>query len=280
MVKSKLNRFLEQQETGMASERSDRPRSCLVVSRDEAKERLTAQIEKAKDVPNRSINENDEARRWYEFTTELLRQLFTTDELADEFTGRSRLSFGNEDISTSRYLRKLVSIYERLDLYPEEVRLGAENTVNSTLIIEKLISKFHVVTRQLRQRYENRPTLDVGDEYDVQDLFHALLKIYFDDIRPEEWTPSYAGGSSRMDFLLKTEKTVIEIKKTRARLGAKEIGEQLATDILKYRAHPDCKMLICFVYDPEERIVNPFGIEKDLSQQFGEMNVRVYITQR
>jgi hypothetical protein len=24
----------------------------------------------------------------------------------------------------------------------------------------------------------------------------------FDDIRPEEYTPSYAGGSSRIDFLL------------------------------------------------------------------------------
>ena len=28
----------------------------------------------------------------------------------------------------------------------------------------------------------------------------------FDDIRPEEYTPSYAGGSSRIDFLLKDEK--------------------------------------------------------------------------
>ena len=40
------------------------------------------------------------------------------------------------------------------------------------------------------------------DEYDVQDLFHALLTIYFEDIRKEEWSPSYAGGASRMDFLL------------------------------------------------------------------------------
>jgi hypothetical protein len=33
------------------------------------------------------------------------------------------------------------------------------------------------------------------DEYDVQDLLYALLRIFFDDVRPEEWTPSFAGKS-------------------------------------------------------------------------------------
>jgi hypothetical protein len=53
------------------------------------------------------------------------------------------------------------------------------------------------------------------DEYDVQDIFHALLRLFVDDIREEEWTPSYAGGASRMDFLLPELETVVEIKKTR-----------------------------------------------------------------
>jgi REase_DpnII-MboI len=50
------------------------------------------------------------------------------------------------------------------------------------------------------------------DEYDVQDSLHALLKLHFDDVRREEWTPSYAGSQSRMDFLLKREKIVVETK--------------------------------------------------------------------
>jgi REase_DpnII-MboI len=65
-------------------------------------------------------------------------------------------------------------------------------------------------------------------EYDVQDLLHALLHLYCDDIRTEEWTPSYAGASSRMDFLLKKEKIVVEVKKTRQGLDAREVGEQLS----------------------------------------------------
>lgn len=96
--------------------------------------------------------------------------------------------------------------------------------------IRNLLLRFHAVVVQLRQRREDRPTLDVEDEYDVQDLLHALLFLEFDDVRPEEWTPSYAGKSSRVDFLLKPEEIVIEVKKTRSGLGAKEVGDQLILD--------------------------------------------------
>jgi hypothetical protein len=89
---------------------------------------------------------------------------------------------------------------------------------NYLALVEKICLRFHNAARQLRNRHANRSTLQVEDEYDVQDLLHALLKIHFDDIRPEEWTPSYAGGSSRVDFLLKQEKIVIEVKKTRPSL--------------------------------------------------------------
>jgi hypothetical protein len=263
----------------MARRHPDQPRPGLLIPREEAKQRIAAQIEKAKSVPNASINENHEARRWYDFTAELLRQICTTDDLVDEFTGRSGISY-DDDISTGHYLKKLTSIYDRLELYPEQIPTASTTTTDPVRLIEGLINRFHAVTRQLRQRHDNRSTLDISDEYDVQDLFHALLQLYFDDIRPEEWTPSYAGGSSRMDFLLKIQKTVIEVKKTRPKLGAKEVGEQLSVDIPRYRSHPDCRNLICFVYDPEERILNPRGLEQDLSQPVGELNVKVYITQR
>jgi hypothetical protein len=263
------------------AKRSEQIRPHLALLREEAQKRIATQIEKAKALPlGASVNKNHEAQLWYEFTAELLRQLFTTDDVTDEFTGRSGASF-DDDISVGYFLGKLTSIHQRLELYPEEhpstTRSSPIDPISNT---EKLIAKFHAVTRQLRDRYDGRPSLDVNDEYDVQDLFHALLRIFFDDIRPEEWTPSYAGGSSRMDFLLKSEKIVVETKKTRAKLGAKEIGEQLATDILRYRSHPDCKTLICFIYDPEERISNPRGLEQDLSQPIVELQVRVYVVQK
>lgn len=260
--------------------KSEKQRPFLTIPLEEAKQRIAAQVEKAKSVPNASVNENHEARRWYKFTAELLRQIFSTDEIADEFTGRSSIPIASDDISIYHYLKRLISIQDRLELYSESRTSNSTIQSNPLENIERLLAKFHSVARQIRQRHDERSTLDISDEYDVQDLLHGLLKIYFDDIRPEEWTPSYAGGSSRMDFLLKSEKIVIEVKKTRSKLGAKEIGSQLADDILRYRSHPDCKTLICLVYDPEERILNPTGLEHDLSQLVGELQVKVYVSQK
>jgi len=120
----------------------------------------------------------------------------------------------------------------------------------------------------------------VEDEYDAQDLLRALLSLRFDDVRAEEWTPSYAGRSARVDFLLKQEKIVIEVKKQREGLGVKEIGEQLIIDIARYKTHPDCRHLLCFVYDPEHHLVNPRGLENDLSSSGDAMNVTVVVAPR
>lgn len=144
-------------------------------------------------------------------------------------------------------------------------------------LIERLCSRFPLVAKQLKIRHGNRVTLEVADEYDVQDLFHGILRIFFDDIRPEEWTPSYAGKSSRMDFLLKDHRIVIETKMTRKGLGAKEIGTQLIDDIARYRHHPECNMLVCFVYDPDGHVANPAGLAKDLSTEQNGFKVKVII---
>jgi hypothetical protein len=150
----------------------------------------------------------------------------------------------------------------------EEDYIDFDNTStskkDSDAILENLFNRFHKVARQLRTRHDSRATLNISDEYDVQDLLHALLLISFDDVRPEEWTPSYAGSASRMDFLLKNEKTVIEVKKTRKSMTQKSLGEELIIDIEKYQTHPDCEKLYCFVYDPEGLLGNPTGIKNDL----------------
>lgn len=143
--------------------------------------------------------------------------------------------------------------------------------------IARIIDKFHLVVYQLRIRHGSKETLDVEDEYDVQDLLHSLLHLYFDDIRPEEWTPSYAGTSSRQDFLLKNEKIVIETKMTRKGLNNKELANELLIDIPRYKQHPDCKELVCFIFDPEHRIRNPRGFEKDIGKSYDGLKVSVFI---
>ena len=147
-------------------------------------------------------------------------------------------------------------------------------------MVEFVCKRFHGIAVQLRSRRAGRQPLEMVDEYDVQYLLNALLRMTFNDIRTEEWTPSYAGSSARMDFLLKEEQIVIEVKKSRETLGAREVGEQLIIDIEKYRVHPGCKILLCFVYDPDHRIVNPVEIERDLSRTEQNLIVKVLIEPR
>lgn len=141
-----------------------------------------------------------------------------------------------------------------------------------------LCRRFPKAARQLQTRHAGRKGIVQKDEYDAQDVLHSLLLLRFDDVRPEEWTPSYAGSSARMDFLLPDEGIVIEVKRTREKLEAKRAKEELAVDVDHYRKHDRCKTLVCFVFDPDHRIANPVGFEKDLEGQRTEnLNVRVVV---
>lgn len=157
---------------------------------------------------------------------------------------------------------------------------GINKTENAALEwVIGILERFPAFCRQLKKRHNDKAAFEINDEYDVQDLLHALLLLHFDDIRDEEPSPSYAGASSRQDFLLKAEKIVIEVKKTRKNLGRRQIGEELLTDMARYRAHPDCETLICFVYDPEEWVKNPKGLISDLEEYDKEGKTRVIIAQ-
>ena len=154
---------------------------------------------------------------------------------------------------------------------------AVEQPMDSLLTV---FGRFHAVATELRRRHSDRSTLDVADEYDVQDLLRCLLVLFFDDIRREEWTPSYAGKAARCDFLLKAHGIVVEVKKMRPGLNEKEIGDQLIIDIARYRLMPGCKKLVCFIYDPEARMVNRAGFEGDLSRSDAEFSVDVFVFPR
>jgi hypothetical protein len=141
----------------------------------------------------------------------------------------------------------------------------------------QLADSFHRVAVRFRKRHSNRTPFIMNDEYDVQDLFVALLDTRFDDIRREEWGPSYAGGATRVDFFLKDESVLFETKMMRDDLTDRKLGEELIIDIAHYKQRPDCKALVCFVYDPEHGLKNPQGLENDLSKQNDHLDVRVLI---
>ncbi|MBI5417275.1 hypothetical protein HZA55_04935 [Candidatus Poribacteria bacterium] len=174
----------------------------------------------------------------------------------------------NFDASHYIFLNKLLN---------QKKNLSEPVKQNALVKVEQICSRFHLVVKQLMSYHSDKNSIIINDEYDTQNLLHSLLHIYFDDIRREEYTPSYVGGSARVDFLLKNESIFIEVKKTRKNLKAKQIRDELLVDIQQYQTHPDCKKLVCFIYDPERLIPNPLGIEKDLKHESKDFVVKVII---
>jgi len=74
-----------------------------------------------------------------------------------------------------------------------------------------------------------------------------------------------ARKASRMDFLLKDKQIVVETKFASKNHSDKEIGTELIDDTARYKEHPDCQVLSCFIYDPERQMRNPRGFENDLT---------------
>jgi hypothetical protein len=162
---------------------------------------------------------------------------------------------------------KLKRFYDGIDLlqYAESVQPKLESSKLDDLL--RLLGKFHRVAQTLRIRYSDRETIEMNDEYDVQDLLNSLLHIYFDDIRPEEASPSHVGSNSRIDFVLRVEKIIIEVKITKDSLSHKKLGEELLVDIAKYKEYPNCDQFVIFIYDRIDKIPNKAGFKNDLEKQ-------------
>jgi hypothetical protein len=269
--------------------------------REEARRSLQERIDKfleiADDDPSREGLQKAIARekQWREYNCDLLDTLFTTPKYADEYrdvvlplqtvmdryfdsntfeTVKSRLV-----ASLTNQIGKLRSILNRLELIEEEeaAALQPVQPPDKAFWLVTLAERFHLVARQMLERHADRPGFEIKDEYDVQDLVHALLHIFFEDIRPEEPTPSHAGAGAKMDFLLPELEAVVETKMTRPSLKRRVLGDELLADIARYQKHPGCRTLYCIVYDPGTFIRNPRGLEADLNGQHGDLAVRVMI---
>ncbi|EHQ29717.1 PD-(D/E)XK nuclease domain-containing protein [Mucilaginibacter paludis] len=185
-------------------------------------------------------------------------------------------SLQTQAVAPRNFNDMVVQLLRQLELKSPQ-RSGARTDYTEKILAD-IFENFHPFCTQLRNRHNSRAAFDLTDEYDVQDLIHAILRLHFKDVREEEYTPSYAGSSTRVDFLLKNEQIVIEVKKTRQGLADKQVGEQLILDAVHYANHPNCKGLICFVYDPESRIKNPRGLEEDIRKLSNDsMPVELFI---
>lgn len=149
---------------------------------------------------------------------------------------------------------------------PASVAIPAEPKKPSSVeeLLQIVIRGLPRAMHPLTHRRKGSVTLVFESEYDIQDLLHSQLRPWIHDIRAEEYTPSYAGTSTRMDFLLPEHDLVLEVKRVRDKNHAVKIGDELIIDIEHYRRHDRCKRLWCVIYDPLHLLVNPAGLASDL----------------
>lgn len=186
------------------------------------------------------------------------------------------------------YINALDTLEATLSAYTNCLDINEESQVKDPKdrYVEPIDSVLHIcnrfkkVVKALKNRHsgEQHP-IQVHKEYDVQYILNALLYLDFDDIRPEEYAPSYAGSASRIDFVLPEHHIAIEVKMTREGLADKKLGDELLADIARYKKHPKVSSLVCFIYDPDDIVKRPYSLKKDLeSESNDDLSIRVVIT--
>ncbi len=157
--------------------------------------------------------------------------------------------------------------------------IAAAPEIDDVDIIVELGRRFHESVLSLRKHPHGGSTIEVGDEWDCQYLFRAILAGYFADIRDEEWNPSVAGTSARCEFFLKTLRLMVELKYVRKSGDTAKVKAELATDLLDYGANPLVDHVVCLVYDPSHALKNPVALQTDLSGPTkGLKSVRVVVS--
>lgn len=141
-------------------------------------------------------------------------------------------------------------------------------------VLEVIIRGLRRSCYPLRNRRANIPSLTFDNEYDYQDLLHALMAPWIRDIRREDYVAKYLGTNKRVDFYLPDYSIIIELKYVRDRAHARKVGDELSIDIMHYQKHPGCKQLWVVIADPNELLDNPGGMQNDLVESTSNISVR------
>ena len=191
----------------------------------------------------------------------------------EQALNRAALEQGSDLMTPLQAATAQILLQEAMDRFISQSVAG-----NPLDMVVQVCRRLPLLIAQIQKRSHGKPDFEVADEYDVQDLLHGVLRLHFADVRPEEYTPSQAGKSSRIDFLLPRDRIIVEAKMPRPSLKGKDVADQLLIDKHRYKAMPGVDSLVCIVYDPGGFCPNPAGLEQDLSSDDPELKVAVIIT--
>lgn len=212
-----------------------------------------------------------------------MRSFLTGREEAEQFTAGGWSILMRSSASKAKIIGELLQSFVRGSIKTSgsagQIEFAGSRLDAVDTVLE-LGSRLLLVQRSLSKHPHGKTPITFENEYDDQYLVRALLVQFFDDVRDEEYTPSYGGGNSRIDFLLPEFKLAVELKHTRSGLKDKDLGEQIIVDRERYGTHPDVTHLMILVFDHSGLLRSPRALEKDLQREHSSpdltVTVRIY----
>ena len=135
-----------------------------------------------------------------------------------------------------------------------------------------ILEAFNECVAYLHGRRVKAKTLEVASEAAIQDVLFLMLKPVFPELTFEDPSPKSAASYAIKDFYFPSMKLVLEAKYVGSRDEVRAVEKQLADDIWKYSAHPDCEYLIFFIYDPYPHIADRRNFVTRMSRKQGEFS--------
>jgi hypothetical protein len=118
-------------------------------------------------------------------------------------------------------------------------------------IVERLCRRLPQAVRILANRQrKGKAQYEISDEYDVQDLLHALLRAYLKYSVQEDPIPKAAGTRfGRADISIQDLGVLIEVKYVRGPDDQRKIFDQFSQDLVLYAQWPYLRMLLLLIYN-------------------------------
>lgn len=143
---------------------------------------------------------------------------------------------------------------------------------------ENAVKKITDLTLRYGKDKQNRNLIAIKDEYDVQDLLYFSLKSVFPEIKYEDDTSNYGGSAKRLDFYLKDEGIIIEVKHI-DKADDKKYTKQMKEDLQSYHVVNVLTDIIFFIYAPNaiQDINNFKELEGEQTIQGKTFDIKVLI---
>lgn len=198
---------------------------------------------------------------------------------AQELLALERIAYYPQNIYSDRETKEnMEAAKHRVISYIEDMLCDNEKDGQ----ILEILNNFYLFLENLIERQphkrggiqqEQLDALKIKNEYDVQHLLYACIKLLYPMARAEV-SEDTGYGTVRTDIFLDADH-VIEVKCTRENMKLKKLTEEIEADMIHYSAGN----IYFFLYDKEKIIENPMVFKKCYEEKIKDKKVHIIIHQ-